>query len=87
MDMKYGVFALLLGAPVVAGAIQLDANFPSSEPEDSPRVLAFYQAQCERYAEADWLKADQRSGFVAQCMKDMPSAWPVGWDKSPGGDE
>ena len=53
-----------------------------------PRVLAFYDAQCNRWADTKGLAGDPRESYLAKCKTNAAKVYPVGYaPPSVGGGE
>jgi len=55
--------------------------------ESDTRVVAFYNAQCAEWADNNGLQGGARDGYIAKCLQEMPSIYPVGYEKSTGDSE
>lgn len=79
--MKFYVLSALLPLALAgtAGAVE-STFFPGNEPEDSPRVMAYYQSQCEQWSKADWIQTDQRASYTHQCVVSMADVRPIGFE-------
>jgi len=74
--------ALLASAGTVLAA-QTTAEWPANATnENDPRVLAFYQARCNQWADEKGLEAEARSSYLENCLQAAPQVWPVGEDRS-----
>lgn len=80
----------------MAAAVSLPLSASTRSPQwpagaldkDDPRVLAFYDGVCGRYADDNGLSGAQRDAYLANCRADMPAVFPVGYDEgSSGGGE
>lgn len=49
-----------------------------AQSEKDPKVIAYYQGQCDKYATAQGLQGKPRNAFVQKCLVDAPKVWPVG---------
>ena len=71
--------------PLVIGqvAVAADQAQPSliGQSDQEPQVVAFYDQQCNQYADAAGLTGEKRDAYVAQCKADAPQVWPVGLTK------
>ncbi len=82
---------VLFAVPLLTtiAAVQAAEPFPEwpagTMDENDPRVLAVYKAQCTQWAEENQLIGDAKTAYIANCQKDMPDMWPVGFEKSSGG--
>jgi hypothetical protein len=50
--------------------------------DQEPQVVAFYNTQCNGYADAQGLQGAQRDAYLQQCLGNAPHVWPVGIDES-----
>ena len=68
-----------------ASAAQL--QWPAdAQDESDPRVVAFYNGQCGQWAVENGLKGEAAANFTSNCVKNAPDVWPVGMEKSSGGE-
>ncbi len=72
--------ALICNAPAWAG----DSVFAAPNTEETPAVVAAYEKQCSAWADEQKLSGTQRDDFVKNCVKEMATVWPVGYDESEG---
>lgn len=85
-----GAAALVL---LAASAAVFATSNPSAGPQwpagakekNDPRVLAFYDGMCAKYADQQGLAGTDREGFIVRCRTSIPNVFPVGYDES-GGD-
>lgn len=86
--MKSIVNISLLTGLILAGnasfaAVANDTAF-LGEDENSPKVQAFYQGQCQKLAAGQSLSSGSNAytEYMSQCLKDMKAVWPIGYDES-----
>ena len=74
---------LVLASTASFAAVENDAAF-LGEDENSPKVQAFYQNQCQKLAAGQSLSSGSNaySEYMNQCLKDMKAVWPIGYDES-----
>jgi hypothetical protein len=90
--MKTSQSVVLLSGLLVSAAA-LSATEPAAWPagaqdKQDPQVLAFYEAQCNKWADGQGLSAEQRGTYLQQCRVNAAMVYPVGYDlKSGGGGE
>jgi hypothetical protein len=53
--------------------------------KDDPRLVAFYEAQCTRWADDNGLAGEARTDYLAKCLVNVQKIYPVGYAKSSGG--
>jgi hypothetical protein len=89
--MKTSKSVVLMSGLFAAGAA-LAATEPVPWPagaldKQDPRVLAFYEDQCSRWADGQGLKEQERSAYLERCRVNVAKVYPVGYDESDDGGE
>jgi hypothetical protein len=84
------VLSLALTCPAVSlAAVPAGAGQPvwpaGAQKKDDPRVLAFYDGQCARYADQNGLSGEKRDAFMSSCLASIPAVFPVGYAEGGGG--
>jgi len=72
---------------IAAAAVELPAFPKDAENEQDARVQAYYQAQCQNYAEGLKIGAGERDKYMSQCLQDLAAMLPVGMAPDEKGDE
>jgi hypothetical protein len=80
MKTTFVLAAIILG--ISGQALASGSPFTNAKDESDPRVVAFYETQCNKWADQNQLSDEARSAYLARCIKDMPSVYPAGPDNS-----
>ena len=81
--------SVVLMSGLLVSAAALSATEPVAWPagaqdKQDPRVLAFYEAQCNNWADGHGLPAEQRGAYLQQCRVSAAMVYPVGYDLKSG---
>jgi hypothetical protein len=76
--------AAALAAPVVSFAAE--PVWPGgAKKSDDPRVVAFYDGMCAKWADQNGLTGEKRDAYLTKCQADAPAIFPVGYGGGGGG--
>lgn len=77
---------LVFAAPAALASVTEAPQWPAGTlDKGSPRVVDFYAAMCERYADGSGLTGEERDGFRENCMLTIARVFPVGYEEGSGG--
>lgn len=75
--------ALILGlacpAAVAVGADPAPTWPAGTTDKKDPKVLAFYDSQCQGWADNKGLAGDARDSYLAKCRQNAAKVYPVGY--------
>ena len=79
------LFLAATSTPLLAAISE--PQWPAGATNDNdPRVVAFYQAQCQQWATEGQMAGQNQSDYVAKCLTNAPSIWPVGQEQGGPGE-
>ena len=83
---------VLLMSGLLVSAAALAATEPVAWPagaqdKQDPQILAFYEDQCNRWADGQGLSGEQRGAYLARCRVNAAIIYPVGYAESDDGEE